>query len=321
MTSFLHIGDVHLSDTPPGWRTDTYRQAVLDKLTAAIGIANAREVDAVLIAGDLFHHRTRVAHALIADTIDVLHGSRAPVHILPGNHDLRENRLETAPRQPIGLVARALNVPLATERFSVVGPDKDYVQVIPVPYIHGMTVAALSEYVTQRVVLNTPTVVWVHNSVTPTDDYPFPVLSTDSPDWNVPGELVIAGHIHDDLGLWQTSTGQKCLNFGALSRGSLTTAALDFKPSVALVSFDGPDALPTVEKIPVPHRPASEVFRVEERDAKVSTKEASEDFVAALSDTSLPSSFTVDDLERRIHESDVEQPVRDAAVAAVQEVW
>jgi len=326
--SFLHIGDVHLSDSPPGYRTETYTQDVLDKLDFCVDLALDRDVDAILIVGDLFHHRSRVSHGLISDTIDVLvraANAKIPVHILPGNHDLRENRLNTASRQPIGLVARALGTPLALHPFFVGPTPFGSFGVVPVPYIHGMTLESLSEYADRHLkdVGSSFPVLWVHNSITPTDRYPFPVLSTDSPDWVVPSDyrLVAAGHIHDDLGIWETSSGAKAFNVGALSRGSLTSSVEKFVPQVVVVSIEESSKAANLEVVDVPHRPVSEAFRVDEKLEKVSAEDAANEFVEALSATTLPSMFSFEDLKSRVSSYDVSESIKAKAVQAIEEVW
>lgn len=326
--SFLHIGDVHLSDSPPGYRTETYTQDVLDKLSFCVDLAIDCEVDAILIVGDLFHHRSRVSHGLISDTIDVLAtatNARIPVHILPGNHDLRENRLNTANRQPIGLVARALGTPLALHPFFVGPTPFDSFGVVPVPYIHGMTLESLSEYADRHLkdVGSSFPVLWVHNSITPNDRYPFPVLSTDSPDWNVPDDyrLIVAGHIHEDLGIWETGPTSKAFNVGALSRGSLTSSVEKFVPRVVLVSTESPSSDVELEVLDIPYRPAAEAFRIGDKLDKVTAEDAANEFVEALSATTLPSMFSFEDLKARVSSYDVSEPIKSKAVQAIEEVW
>ena len=75
----LHTSDVHLTDRPTG----------LDTFSSVIEMALEAQVDAVLIAGDLFDH-ARVPDSAIAATVDQLRRLEQPVVVIPGNHDCVE---------------------------------------------------------------------------------------------------------------------------------------------------------------------------------------------------------------------------------------
>lgn len=51
---FVVIGDVHLSDKPPGSRKDTWAQDILDKLAFVLAQAKERGCEGVVQLGDLF---------------------------------------------------------------------------------------------------------------------------------------------------------------------------------------------------------------------------------------------------------------------------
>ncbi|MBZ4336568.1 DNA repair exonuclease [Corallococcus sp. AS-1-12] len=62
------------------------RDARLDAARQLIQTANTRSVDAVVLAGDIFED-TSVGDRLVHEVLTVLKASRAPVYVLPGNHD------------------------------------------------------------------------------------------------------------------------------------------------------------------------------------------------------------------------------------------
>jgi len=72
----LHTSDVHLTDNP----TST------GGLIRAVDVALDRNVDLVLIAGDLFDH-SRVGMATVGRAIEQLERLRQPAVVIPGNHD------------------------------------------------------------------------------------------------------------------------------------------------------------------------------------------------------------------------------------------
>ena len=89
MASFLHLADVHL-----GLRVTRFddricqriREARMESLENAVGIARQEQVDFVLVAGDLFDDgavdstTARRAHRILA-------GAELPIYVIPGNHD------------------------------------------------------------------------------------------------------------------------------------------------------------------------------------------------------------------------------------------
>ena len=62
------------------------RQARLEAARNVIQAANALQVDAVVLAGDVFEDN-QVENTLVHAVVEVLARSRVPVYVLPGNHD------------------------------------------------------------------------------------------------------------------------------------------------------------------------------------------------------------------------------------------
>ena len=94
----LHTGDWHVGRTLRG-------RTRLDEFEGALGqvveIAKSENVDAVLVAGDVYDQRALSADAdrLVFETLLDLHASGIPVVLIPGNHD-------SAPR--LGAIAPVL---------------------------------------------------------------------------------------------------------------------------------------------------------------------------------------------------------------------
>ena len=95
------------------------------------------------------------------------------------------------------------------------------------------------------------------------------------------------GHWHKDQGITQTPGGKTVINIGSLTRGALSQDSLDRVPSVAVMRFDI-DGF-TVEKVTVPHAPASEVFDLVARDKDEIQQTMIEEFVDHLSQALAPS--------------------------------
>jgi DNA repair exonuclease SbcCD nuclease subunit len=86
--SFLHTADwqIGMKAAHAGRAADAVREARIATAARVIGIANARGVEAVILAGDTFED-SNVPRDLVRRIVDVLKTSAAPVFVLPGNHD------------------------------------------------------------------------------------------------------------------------------------------------------------------------------------------------------------------------------------------
>lgn len=80
----IHLADVHCGvDTHPG-----VKEAVLANIEAVVDRCMEDEIDAVIVAGDLFHRRNPVA----SDMAELFARLRdLPVVVVPGNHDSHKN--------------------------------------------------------------------------------------------------------------------------------------------------------------------------------------------------------------------------------------
>ena len=91
MIRFLHIADVHLGASLSGFGelAATRRDQVRDAFRTLPELAAEHEVDAVLVAGDLFDSPEPSAKELqlAASVFERLHGEGRPVFVVPGNHD------------------------------------------------------------------------------------------------------------------------------------------------------------------------------------------------------------------------------------------
>ncbi|MBA2359841.1 MAG: exonuclease SbcCD subunit D [Actinobacteria bacterium] len=82
----LHTGDWHVGRAIRGRaRTEEFD----DALTEVVGIARQEGVDAVLLAGDLYDHRSPApeADALVFEALVRLYEAHIPAVVIPGNHD------------------------------------------------------------------------------------------------------------------------------------------------------------------------------------------------------------------------------------------
>ena len=82
----LHTSDWHVGKTIRGRsRLDEFEEALLELTSSAV----EERVDVVLVAGDLYEHRSPApeADSLVFETLVRLHHAGIPVVAIPGNHD------------------------------------------------------------------------------------------------------------------------------------------------------------------------------------------------------------------------------------------
>ena len=121
------------------------------------------------------------------------------------------------------------------------------------------------------------------------------------------------GHIHEDHGIW-VDEGVTYANMGAISRGSLTEYNLNREVKICMwTDSDG------FTEIPVPHKPASEVFRIMEATEKKEEKLSLEGFLADVGNATLDISSTFTVIEH-IRQLDVAEAVKKVSIEILEEV-
>lgn len=261
------IGDVHLADKPPSVRTETYAQDILDKLAWLSVEAYNRGCDFILQLGDIFHIKSpfRNSHWLVQSAHEALYRGGLPVVLIAGNHDLMHDRLESIPSQPLGALSKM-------EGMTLLEGWHDTYPVFGIPYLADWSTLQERLDIYNITLGNVPTLygdviplVATHAPLFPPGEAPI-YDSIDPADWaklQTKGS-VSYGHIHDPHGTYVVGNVQFA-NFGAISRGSLHAETLKRKPQAAIYDF----ATGQYEVLGVPHKPAEEVFRLEEHGQKV----------------------------------------------------
>lgn len=253
----LLIGDLHLSDRPPASCTESYLDDLFDLLDQTVQLAST-DVDAVVFAGDVFHHKqpSRTSHGLVQRFIDLVYSYPTPVFFVPGNHDQLHGRLDSVVEtQPLGTVVRTAGTLLC-------GPAED-MPLFGIPWFADWTDPVPTHLFRQ----------WgqADKRLLITHAPLFPV------GMELPGELVdrtewasrmdnrgfcFYGHIHDAHGIWEHGGVSFC-NHGALTRGAFQETDIRRKLKVTL--WDEDNGFVPVD---LKYRPATEVFRFAEKMAE-----------------------------------------------------
>ena len=101
----LFFTDSHISFKTPTSRIDDYQEAIYNKISELVELANKESFDYILCGGDLFHNPSPTPNsAMIANEISKLFlKSKAKVVVVPGNHDLYSYNISTLNKTLLGI--------------------------------------------------------------------------------------------------------------------------------------------------------------------------------------------------------------------------
>lgn len=305
VTDSLIIGDVHLGDKAPSSRRGTYAEEILAKLRWCVIYANnpgpGRAPLRVVLAGDLFHLKVpwRTSYALVQETHEVLSAAEEGVDILPGNHDVSHDRLESLSSQPLGALSRMGNIRL------LLGHTSELRGIGGIPWDGRFETDKWREVVEAKLVefsedpqLKVPELVVTHAPLFPPGKEPGHYYGIAPAEWaalmNAAGvRATYYGHIHDQHGSFEVDGHQFCNN-GAISRGSLHEESVNRWPTVTEWH---PDKL-RFAPVPLPEsvvKPPAEVFLFAEAAAKKHSASMTAAFEAALGNVKL-ANLTVEEV-------------------------
>jgi DNA repair exonuclease SbcCD nuclease subunit len=274
MTEILCVGDLHLADRPPSSCTESYLDDLFGLLDQTVTIAGERDVAAVVWAGDVFHCKapSRTSHKLVLRTAALIQRYPCRLLIVPGNHDLSHDRLESVREsQPLGVLFEA-----GAELLS--GWDYE-LPIYGVPWLGEFSAEnienALALWRARPVLLLDNSLVVTHAPLYP-PGFENPFECVRAAHWAAfmgsQGSCMY-GHVHDAHGVFEVGGVAFCNN-GALTRGSLTEENINRELAVTIWHAD---PWFRFETVPLEYRPSSEVFRMveigEQRDQSARVKE------------------------------------------------
>jgi DNA repair exonuclease SbcCD nuclease subunit len=281
---FLLVNDIHATERAPSSCTDSYTDDLFDLLAQTVRMTwEDTDIEAVIWAGDVFHHKapTRTSHRLVQRMVSVVQGYRCPLWIVPGNHDIQNDRLDSVmSTQPLGVLARS-----GATLLSGWNPG-GYCRVYGVPWLQTWddehVTTALRDYVLGRG--QYPTLVVTHAPLYPPgqelefENYPVAKFAKAMQGHG----HVHYGHVHERHGVYQAGGVTFC-NPGALSRGSLHEHNLTRIPAVVL--WDA--ATGEFREIQLDARPASAVFRLTEHAEAVDAQDRYREFLESVGSATL----------------------------------
>ncbi|MFA7295811.1 MAG: metallophosphoesterase [Dehalococcoidia bacterium] len=283
---YLQVNDPHCSDQPPAMRTASYLDDVLAKLAAVMQLAEHLGVDRVVFTGDVFHRKNaaHTTHRTVQRVREILNGPGVPVSIVPGNHDEAHGG---------GLDGQPLLSLLGDHVDLLDGVCASDEHIVGVPWSNAYEREGGAQAFADALRVRARPLVFAHAPLT-VAPWPFGpeaggwIQIADVDALLPPHVRVVAhGHMHKGhpLTASEGNTGRVLYsNPGALARATIGADDFDRVPQVALITYDdrGQGAGGTVEYLPVPHRPAAEVYRVAEHTAAEARGSAASALAASL---------------------------------------
>lgn len=320
MTDCLLVGDVHLTDDAkrPQSRKPGYTEQILDKLRFCVDEANQRSIPLVQ-AGDVFNLKasSKNSHRLVQQVHEVLKEVNNGVFIVPGNHDLSGDRLDSLEFQPLGALCRMTNVNL------LIGETDDLPGIAGVPYITEFDGGSWQHALRDKweyfgiEAEEQPSLLVTHAPIFPPGQEPGVYYSILPDVWAESWAGVSStyyGHIHENHGVFTSPNGlmQFC-NHGSLSRGSLHTETINHKPACTLWSGG------EFTRIEVPHKTPEEVFLFDEAERKAVNKASAAGFTEALNNARL-THLTAESLHASLQAQVTDSEVRHLIEQVLEEV-
>lgn len=285
MPKFILINDLHLSTRTPSSRLDNFHDTMMAKLEQIYTLAVKIKADAILIAGDIFNEKTGVLMSLVFELFMWCWKVKAAgirIVSIPGNHDLRHDRYDSLPIQPLGLIyiGRAMEN-ASFDLINVAGVD---ITGIPYPAAKDRTLwDGLPRPTTRH------SIVMGHCFATPSGGtyYGEPILPYSSLA-NLPYSVFHFGHDHSDNGVALVE-GKFFVNIGALSRGSIAIENVVRDVKCCLIETpDGSTAdtgdVVRAYQVKLNVRPANEIFDLVLRERVSRERSDIEQFVSTISD-------------------------------------
>ena len=315
----MFVGDIHLMDKQPKNRLDDYSLAIRTKLIECLTIAEERQLDAVVLLGDLFEVY-EVGPLLRNQTLDILKGVpngnipwSFPIYVCVGNHDLDSSS---------NLEKTALGTLIAAGYLV----KTDYEPYLGISFAHYSP--TLDRDIKQGYLTTSSAIIWVcHASIsTKLDRFgEYAYLFEDTP-LHPNTNLVISGHIHHEMKQTR-SDGKRFINPGAISRYSASRDNLEKDIEILILDYTLDGEILGEEYLKLKSaKPSSEVFKIEEINAAKELKQNTLEFKLKVANmrTDTWHFTTLDDklaaLKVKAQDANINDEIANIAIEAIRKV-
>lgn len=121
MSSIIFVGDLHLKCKSPISRRDDYPAVILSKLESLINTAKSFNCDKIMLLGDVFdsHITTLPYLAKVINTFRKISDAGIDVYTIVGNHDIKNNRMDSLDSSALGILISTGYLKLATRNLII----------------------------------------------------------------------------------------------------------------------------------------------------------------------------------------------------------
>lgn len=121
MCNIMFIGDLHLKCNSPVSRKDNFPLAILNKLQYLANVASTYKCDTFMLLGDVFDSPiTSLPYlAEVINTFKCIKEKGITVYTIVGNHDIKNNRMDSLPSTALGILISTGYVKLAHKELTI----------------------------------------------------------------------------------------------------------------------------------------------------------------------------------------------------------
>jgi DNA repair exonuclease SbcCD nuclease subunit len=233
--------------------------------------------------GDLFNLKnpSKNPHSLVRELIELFRSFKCPVYMIPGNHDLTADRLESLKEQPLGvLFASGSVINLSQEEIK---KDGKRVSLVGIPYMDDLDVSSITfppkdDCLAQLCVM--------HVYAGPEKGklfkerlYGYDELAT------MGADIYVIGHYHVDQGITEIDN-KIFINLGSISRGTIAEENINHKPKIGIIKISEIDGKPSIkaESMLLKVKSVNEIFDLVKRDEEKRESEEIQKYVDKLAE-------------------------------------
>lgn len=254
---FLYLTDTHFTGKTPSSRTDDIQQTILNKLLDVKKIIEDVGIDIVLHGGDMFHSPD-VSNQFTGKIAKIINSFKAPMYVVPGNHDLYGYSMSTINNTKLGLLDKTGVINIISRDNPMVFNDNGFkIGVEAQEYFTEIDEDIKNDFRIENIDVDYN--ILLSHSMLLDHKFHEGVKHTLIKDVYTSADLVLAGHYHDGWKERQNSEGTWFFNPGSLLRVDASTAMIKSTPRV--VVFDIGYNLFEYEYIELPSaKPGKDIF-------------------------------------------------------------
>lgn len=237
----LYFTDAHIKGATPSGRSDVYYIAILKKLVEIEKVVEQEKVDFVIIGGDLFDI-PNVSLRIYSLVARLIRKWKAKVFVVPGNHDVFGQSIESLSHTSLGALASSGVVTIVTRDTSPIclGKRSEPNNILALngqEYYADIDTGTKDDYDIDMVKQNAFNLLVVHGfAVTKAfhPDVPHTVIKNITTD----ADLILTGHYHPDRYEETTANGVQVLKPRGFGRVEASKHNIDHKPDYLLLEIE-----------------------------------------------------------------------------------